>query len=106
MSEAHRLSLRVGAYFQRDSVETIEGSAKTFTRSSDAGRWLTFSFCPDCGTTLFWEMELRPGIIGIEVGTFGDRSFPQPEVAVWCQHAFDWAPLPNSTPVHPRAQEP
>jgi hypothetical protein len=94
----------VGAYFRAECVETIQGSVKTFTRSSDAVRWLTFNFCPDCGTTLFWEMEL-PGIIGVAVGTFPDRSFPEPEVAVWTQHCFDWAPLPDGTPVYARAQE-
>lgn len=95
----------VGAYFRRECIRRIEGHAKSFTRSSDAGRWLTFNFCPTCGTTLYWEMELRPGVIGVAVGAFEERAFPEPEVAVWTQHRFAWAPLPEGKPAFPRAQE-
>jgi hypothetical protein len=93
----------VGAYFPETAVTPVRGSAKTFTRSSDAGRRLTFSFCPDCGSTVHWTMELRPGIVGVAVGAFADPDFPAPEVAVWTQAKAAWAPLPGAIPEHEKA---
>jgi Glutathione-dependent formaldehyde-activating enzyme len=47
----------VHAYFDRGRVR-IEGESRRFRRSSDAGRWVEFGFCPGCGSTVYWEMEL------------------------------------------------
>ena len=33
------------------------------------------------------------------------KSAAQIPTASWCQHAFDWAPLPEGTPIHARAQK-
>ena len=43
---------------------------------------MTFHFCPECGSTLFWEPERMPPLIGVAVGAFADPSFPQPEQSV------------------------
>jgi hypothetical protein len=40
---------------------------------------MTFHFCPECGSTLFWEPERIPQPIGVAVGAVADPSFPQPE---------------------------
>ncbi len=92
----------VGAYFPEAAV-AVEGAASAFTRSSDAGRWLTFRFCPECGSTVYWTMELRPGIVGVAAGASADPDFPTPEVALWTEAKAPWAPLPEAIPAHPQA---
>ena len=53
----------VHAYFPGARVRT-EGSAKRFRRSSDAGRWVETAFCPECGSTVYWEAELARAASG------------------------------------------
>ncbi len=62
----------VGAYFLRDRVK-LAGATKTFMRGVEGtSRTLTNHFCPDCGGTVYWTLDLRPDHIGIAVGHFAD----------------------------------
>ncbi len=79
------------AFFPRDAVDAV-GRTKTFTRSSDSGRTVTFHFCPDCGTTVYWEAKARPKSFGIAVGAFADPDFPAPSQSVWDERRHHWLP--------------
>jgi len=85
----------IAAFFERSAVGVVDGRSKTFTRNSDVGKLVTFHFCPECGSTVFWEPERMPQLIGVAVGAFGDPSFPKPEQSVFttCKHA--WLSLPS-----------
>jgi hypothetical protein len=89
----------IGAYFPVASV-MVSGASSVFQRVSDAGRWLRMHFCPDCGSTLFWEAELRPGVLGVAVGMFEAPEDLRPTVAVFARHRWPWAPLPEDLTVH------
>ena len=91
----------VGAYFERARVRT-EGAAKRFRRSSDAGRRADMAFCPECGSTVFWELEMLPGKVGVAAGAFADPDFPAPHGAVWTEHKYRWVPLPEGVPARPK----
>lgn len=65
------------ARFAEDRV-SFEGRAKEYTRTSDAGNHVTYSFCPDCGTTVHYKIDAQPGLIAIPVGAFADMDFPAP----------------------------
>jgi hypothetical protein len=90
----------VAADFDRERVSS-EGFFKRFQRSSDAGRRMDFAFCPECGSTVFWDIELRPESIGVAVGAFADAGFPAPHVAFWTAHQHHWVTLPESIPHRP-----
>lgn len=79
----------LNATWPADQVR-IEGSAKAFTRSSDDGFWARSHFCPECGTTLYWDIERRPGMISIAVGCFTDPAFPQPDIEVYAERGRPW----------------
>ena len=85
----------IAAFYNRDAVTVTDGVSKTFTRSSDVGKLVTFHFCPDCGTSLYWEPERMPHLIGVAVGAFGDPDFPQPEQAVFAETRHGWLGLPE-----------
>src|SRR5215472_2087002 len=62
----------VGAYFKKEQVQS-SGNEKIYERGSDSGRKLRMHFCPECGTTVYWEAELRPDHYGVAVGAFAAR---------------------------------
>jgi hypothetical protein len=72
----------LAAFFPEAAV-TIAGAARCFTRGSDAGPSITFHFCPECGSTVYWRPERKPGIVAVAVGAFADPSFPGPAKAVF-----------------------
>jgi len=79
----------VGAYFNKDRVRR-QGATKVYVRGSDSGRKLRMYFCPECGTTVYWEADHRPDHYGVAVGTFADPSFPAPSRSVWEEARHQW----------------
>lgn len=90
-------SYSVHGYFPRDSVR-IEGSPKSYSRKGDSGAYVTFHFCPDCGSTIFWEAEATPDRIGIPAGLFADPDFPKPTVSIFTPHKHRWLTVPEGVP--------
>jgi hypothetical protein len=83
-----------GAYFSKSQVR-IEGEFKTFTREASEGRKLSFHFCPNCGSSVCWDADLRPDHVGVAVGCFADAAFPKPTYSVWEETKHPWLNLPN-----------
>ena len=62
----------------------IEGRSSEFVRHGDEeGGRITYSFCPDCGTTVHYRSVMEPGFIAIPAGTFADPAFPAPTRSVF-----------------------
>lgn len=81
----------IAAFFDAAAVE-VSGQSRQFNRSSDEGRPVTFHFCPECGSTVFWRPARLPDRIAVAVGNFGDPSFPAPEKNVFTEHRHHWVP--------------
>jgi len=95
----------VSAYFPKNSVR-VSGQAKLFTRGSDSGRKGSCYFCPECGTTLFWDAEARPSLRGVAVGCFADPAFPPPQQVNWAVHQHPWVRFPDELPSHQKGATP
>ena len=80
----------VQAWYSRDKVQPDEGAVKRYARVAESGRTVNFGFCPECGGTVFWEAELRPGLIAVAVGTFADPSFEKPSLSGWERMQHLW----------------
>lgn len=89
-----------GGYFLKEHV-AISGEERTFTRTAHSGRWLTNHFCPSCGTTLYWTMEMRPGHAAVALGAF-DTPPPVPTRSVWTEQKFDWVHFPDDWDIYPQ----
>src|SRR5882757_1316899 len=87
----------VGAYFPRTQVRT-EGASKLYVRDGQDGRKLRMHFCPDCGTTVYWEADFRPDHVGIAVGAFADPDFPAPVRSVWEENRHAWLRFEHGPP--------
>ena len=79
----------VSSFFLKSEVHT-QGPNKVYVRDGQEGRKVRLHFCPECGTTVYWEADARPGLIGISVGAFADRSFPPPTRSIWEHSQHPW----------------
>jgi len=95
--------LGVSAYYPSESIR-VSGESKVFARLGDSGKKLEIHFCPNCGSSLYWEAELRPGIIGVAVGAFTDPQFPAPTASVWEESKHPWLNFAHSLEHHPRSR--
>ena len=68
----------------------ISGEHTDWERISDAGEVRTFSFCPTCGTTVFYESPSQSGLVAVALGAFADPSFPSPRFSVWESRKHAW----------------
>src|SRR5215469_8635369 len=75
----------IAAFFPHESV-VVTGNAKAYTRSSDSGYSVTFYFCPNCGSTVYWSPDRKPDLLAVAVGAFADPAFPAPSQAVFAEH--------------------
>jgi len=81
------------ARFAEENV-SIQGRAAEYTRIGDQGSRLTYSFCPDCGTTVHYRLDTRPGMVIIPAGAFADLSFPPPIVSVYHEsRRYPWVEI-------------
>ena len=94
----------VNAAYLNEHV-TPRGESKTFTRIADSGRKVTYHFCPNCGTTVYWIGEMRPDVTGVAVGAFNDPSIRSPERAVWAENRHPWVHEPGGISVYPKGHK-
>jgi hypothetical protein len=78
------------ACFPRAFV-SIEGLRAQWSRAGESGQKATFSFCPRCASTVFWEPDGAPQIIYVAVGAFADPTFPPPRYSVYEERRHAWA---------------
>lgn len=81
-------------YFEKSFVR-IEGGAKSYARSAESGREVRNFFCPDCGTTLYWEADAAPDVYGMAVGAFNNPGLPPPAFSSWEQSKHSWVNVPD-----------
>jgi len=87
------------ARFPVDRV-TLSGEAKTWTLAGDSGGVGVFSFCPDCGATLYYVLDKFPGVIAIPIGAFADPAFPAPKFSVWESRKHPWVEITGDDVEH------
>ena len=93
-----------GVYFNKSQVR-IEGPEKIYTRDVEGvRRKISFHFCPTCGSSVYWHLDLRPDHYGIAVGAFADPDFPPPTLSVWEQTKHSWINLPEGIQRFPQAR--
>ena len=84
------------ARFPRERV-TIVGQSKQYVRpSDDEGEPRTFSFCPECAATVYYETGSDPELVAVPVGAFADPSFPPPTVSVYESRRHGWVSVPDA----------
>ena len=78
----------------KDNI-TIRGDLKSFERVADSGFRLTQFFCPNCGNTIYGEVERRPNALTLFPGTLDDANWFRLDRMIWTCRAQDWYELPE-----------
>ncbi len=73
---------------------TFAGRHNAYARVGDDGTCATFHFCPDCGATVWYDMEGLDAFVAIPVGAFADPAFPAPTVSVYEARMHGWVVPP------------
>lgn len=81
------------ARFRRENV-SVSGNSSEYVRVSDEGSRVRFHFCPNCGSTVYYEPEGLEEYLAIPVGAFADSSFPRPSVSVYESRMHAWVVPP------------
>lgn len=75
------------AMFPEQALVVTQGQPKTFNSSGAAMR----SFCPDCGTGLFYRnAENLPGIVDIQSATLDDPDALPPTIQIQVAERLQW----------------
>ena len=70
---------------------TRQGKSSEYIRIGDGGSKITHYFCPNCGTTVYYEApEVLPGLTAVDVGCFNDSEFPSPTMSVYGKRRYHW----------------
>jgi hypothetical protein len=72
----------------------INGTGTEFVRVGDEGTKSTFTFCPTCGDTVYFELIGGEETIAIPIGAFADPSFPAPSLSVYEARMHSWVTMP------------
>jgi hypothetical protein len=70
--------------------------AREYVRVGDDGGRITFRFCPECGSTVYYSIDIEPDLVGVPVGAFADPTFPAPTYSVYEARRHAWARVPES----------
>jgi hypothetical protein len=89
--------VRSGSAFSYTATFTAEalitaGEAASWERVSEEGHRSRRFFCPRCGSTVWYEIDRRPGMISLPAGGFADPAFPAPTVEVFGERRQHWLP--------------
>lgn len=83
------------AHYSREHIVSIEGRSSRYVRMGDSGNSITFHFCPDCGSTVYWEPGAHPERITVAVGAFADPQHPPPKHSVYETSKHAWVNVPG-----------
>ena len=88
------------SFWRKSQVLSQQGERRSFRRQADSGTALIHQFCPNCGSTVYWESEKTPELLSVAVGCFADPTFPAPVRTVWTTSMHPWLPFPVTIPHH------
>jgi hypothetical protein len=82
----------VGAFYPVEAV-IISGTPKLFTRAAASGGKVHSWFCPNCGSSIYWQAENLPSLIGVAVGARADPNYPAPVRSIFEQSKHSWVQI-------------
>jgi hypothetical protein len=82
----------MSALVPREEIE-ITGMPKVYADRGDSGNEIKRAFCPDCGSSLYFEVAARPDALALNAGSLDDASWFKPRVNVWTDRALPWVAI-------------
>jgi hypothetical protein len=69
---------------------SLQGELKTYNDTGDSGQQVRRRFCPNCGSGVFAEADVLPGVTIVLAGTLDDLSSYKPGIEIYCSSAQPW----------------
>lgn len=69
------------------------GTPSRWERTADSGHTVTYAFCRNCGSTVYYAGGNYPDLIAIPLGAFDDPYFARPRSSVWTRRQHHWVEL-------------
>jgi hypothetical protein len=79
------------------SAMSTQGRVKTFHDTGDSGQPVERNFCPECGSPIFLEIAVMPGVAFIKTGSLDDTSWLDPKMHVYCDSKAHWVAIPEGS---------
>jgi hypothetical protein len=79
------------------SAMSIRGRLKTFHDTGDSGQPVDRNFCPECGSPIFSDLAVMPGVSFIKAGTLDDTNWLDPKVHIYCDSKERWIRIPEGS---------
>ncbi len=78
----------------------LRGDPKRWEVEGESGRSVVRSFCGECGSQLFSEVEVMPGLFFVKSGALDDASWIEPASSFWASSAQPWCKPAEGIPAH------
>ncbi|KIL92435.1 glutathione-dependent formaldehyde-activating protein [Fusarium avenaceum] len=79
-----------------DAFQMTSGTAKIYTSKGGSGKGCSKYFCEECGTMLYIDSEITPGLVILKAGTLDDLSLNEtkykPAAEIFCENKYSWLP--------------
>lgn len=82
---------------QKDAL-TVTGPVKTHTAAGGSGKPVLRTFCAECGSSLFEEPTVRPGLAILFAGTFDNPMAVSPAREIFRDDALPWVAVGGDIP--------
>ena len=94
----------IGLYFDDGDIAFNDQPRGSHQFNSDeTGRWIRNEFCPQCGTTVSWTLEMRPGLRAIAGGSLDDPNGYTIAAHIWTRSARPDMCYPDHVEIHEQA---
>lgn len=70
----------------RNAVDIVKGEPARYAAPNGA----VWSFCAQCGSTLFWERTAQPDELAVTTGSLDDPAAFPPETSSWDEDRLPW----------------
>ena len=81
----------VAVMVETQAVKEFSGPTRTFTRLGDSENKVHYEFCPNCGTTLRWHVDIVPGRQAFAGGTIDDMRLLKLTAEMYTDAALPWS---------------
>jgi hypothetical protein len=78
---------------ESDDVAAFSGQTRTYTRSGESGKEVHYEFCPQCGATIRWRIDIVPNRQVFAGGAFDDIREFNVVGEMYTSMALPWARL-------------
>jgi len=72
---------------------TVDGETKSYTSTGGSGAPLQRHFCPKCGSGIYSDVGVVPGMVMIRAGNLDDPSVFAPDAHIHCGQKSHWLDL-------------